>query len=128
MGVVHHSVYLVYFEEARSHYMRELGRDYASIEAAGLRLPVTEAGLRCNAALRYGQRVRVRLWIEENRSRRVKFRYEVSAAGGTAAKDGGDGAPVLATGYTCHVWTDETGRVTRIPESLKQLLDGDNKQ
>ena len=45
MGVVHHASYLVYFEEGRSHYMREMGSNYADIEASGFRLPVVEANL-----------------------------------------------------------------------------------
>lgn len=113
MGMVHHSAYLVYFEEARSHFMRQLGRDYAEIEADGLRLPVTETQLRYSGSLFYGQRARVRLWLEENRSRSLKFRYEVYAAGDDTLK---------VSGHTCHIWTDATGKVTRIPDSLKQLF------
>ncbi|MGI9250572.1 MAG: acyl-CoA thioesterase [Pseudohongiellaceae bacterium] len=113
MGVVHHSGYLVYFEEARSQYMRDMGHDYALIEKDGFRLPVTETQLRYSGSLYYGQRVRVRAWIEENRSRRLKFVYEVRS---------GDDDAVLVTGYTYHVWTDASGKVTRIPDSLMQLF------
>ena len=35
MGVVHHAAYLVYFEEGRSQYMRDIGSDYVDIEASG---------------------------------------------------------------------------------------------
>jgi acyl-CoA thioester hydrolase len=35
MGVVHHATYLVYFEEARSQYMRDICIDYGDIEASG---------------------------------------------------------------------------------------------
>ena len=116
MGVVHHSAYLVYFEEARSHYMRQLGHSYADIEAGGLQLPVTEAAVRYNGSLRYGQWVRIRVRLEENRSRRLKFAYEVCSR---------DDEAVLVTGHTCHIWTDAQGRVTRIPDDLRSLLDGE---
>lgn len=106
MGVVHHSVYLVYFEEGRSEYMRSLGGDYAEVETQGWRLPVTEAGMRVTGGRRYGERVRVRTWITESRSRRVSFAYEiVDPASGE----------VTATGTTRHVWTDAAGRVARRP-------------
>lgn len=113
MGVVHHATYLVYFEEGRSHYMRELGSDYAHIEASGYQLPVTEVNVRYVGSRRYGQRIRVRTWIEENRSRRVSFAYEVV--------DPDDGA-VLVTGLTRHIWTDANGQVVRVPDAWQKLF------
>ena len=113
MGVVHHANYLVYFEEGRSHYMRELGSDYADIEASGYQLPVTEANVRYVGSRRYGQRIRIRTWIEENRSRRVSFAYEV-----INPEDG----TVLVTGLTRHVWTDSEGQVVRVPEAWKKMF------
>ena len=113
MGVVHHANYLVYFEEGRSQYIRDLGSDYAEVEASGYQLPVTEAQLRYVGSRRYGDKIRVRTWIEENLTRRVTFRYEVVDT---------DSGSVLVTGYTRHVWTDAAGRVTRIPESWKRIF------
>lgn len=114
MGVVHHATYLVYFEEGRSEYMRRLGSDYALLEAGGHRLPVTEVGVRYVGSLRYGERVRIRTWVEENLSRRLTFAYEVvDAAAGSS----------LVTGFTRHVWTDADGNVTRMPASWSGLFD-----
>jgi acyl-CoA thioester hydrolase len=106
MGVVHHATYLVYFEEGRSHYMRAMDSDYAEIEAQGYQLPVTEVAVRFAGSLCYGQRVRIRTWIEENRSRQLTFAYEVVDADSRAS---------LVTGFTRHVWTDRKGHVTRQP-------------
>lgn len=113
MGVVHHANYLVYFEEGRSQYMRDLGSDYAEIEASGYQLPVTEAQLRYVGSRRYGDNIRVRTWIEENLSRRVTFRYEVIDP---------ESSDVLVTGFTRQIWTDAEGRVTRVPESWKLVF------
>ncbi len=110
MGIVHHSTYLVYFEEGRSQYMRDMGSDYAHVEKSGFQLPVTEAHVRFSGSLRYGQKVCVRTWIAESLSRRLTFAYEISA--------GGD-SEVLVTGFTRHVWTDNAGKVTRLPEIWK---------
>ncbi len=106
MGIVHHSTYFVYFEEGRSEYMRQMGSDYAHVEASGYNLPVTEAHVRFSGSLRYGQKVRVRTWIAESLSRRITFAYEITA---------GDGPEVLVTGITRHVWTDREGKVIRLP-------------
>ena len=112
MGVVHHANYLVYFEEGRSHYMREMGSDYAEIEASGYQLPVTETGIRYLGSLRYGDTVQIRSHVEESLSRRLKFSYEVTNLADQR---------VLVTGFTNHIWTDGAGKVTRAPEIWHQL-------
>lgn len=112
MGVVHHANYLVYFEEGRSHYMREMGSDYALIEASGYQLPVTEVGIRYIGSLCYGDRVQIRSHIKESRSRRLTFGYEV-----TNLIDN----KVLVTGFTCHIWTDMDGKVTRAPQTWDSM-------
>lgn len=112
MGVVHHATYLVYFEEGRSHLMREMGSDYAEIEASGFQLPVTEAAIRYVGSLRYGERVQIKCQIKENKSRRLTFCYEVANA--VASK-------ILVTGFTTHIWTDAEGKVTRAPLLWNQM-------
>ena len=113
MSVVHHAGYLVYFEEARSHYMRELGSDYASIENDGFRLPVSEVGLRYLGSLRYGDIVKVRAWVEENKSRRIRFAYAVCKQADES---------ILVTGFTQHIWTDHNGKVTCAPQRWVDMM------
>lgn len=110
MAVVHHASYIVYFEEARCHYMREQGSEYALVEADGFRLPVTEVQVRYVGSLVYGDRARVRTWISENKSRKLTFAYEIMSE---------KSDKVLVTGSTQHIWTDLEGRVTRAPARWK---------
>jgi len=113
MGVVHHAAYLVYFEEGRSQYMRDIGIDYADIEASGYQLPVCEISARFVSSASYGQRVRIRTWVVENRSRRVTFNYEVLLHGSDN---------ILVSGFTRHIWVNAQGGVTRSPETWSSLL------
>ena len=53
MGIVHHTSYIVYFEEGRSHYARQRGSDYASFERGGHYLAVTEVSARYIKPARY---------------------------------------------------------------------------
>ena len=46
MGIVHHSVYAVWFEQARTEYFREAGASYADMEAEGFAAPVLELNVR----------------------------------------------------------------------------------
>lgn len=113
MGVVHHANYLIYFEAGRSQYMRELGCDYAGLEAEGYQLPVTEVGVRYAGRLYYGQQITVQTWIESKRSRQLHFAYAVSA-------DSSDS--ILVRGFTRHIWTNRQGKVTSQPRQWRQLL------
>jgi len=91
MGLVHHSAYLIWFEEGRSQYMRACGADYAEIERSGALFAVAEAHARYEAPARYGDRVTVRTWVEEIRSRSITFGYAVYNA-----DTGQPGGPGLA--------------------------------
>lgn len=113
MGVVHHASYLVYFEAGRSHLMRTLDCEYAALEAQGFQLPVTEVGVRYVNSLRYGQDVRLVTSIAENRSRQMQFTYEVFAD---------DSQECLVTGFTRHVWTNQSGKVIRGPDQWFALF------
>jgi acyl-CoA thioester hydrolase len=114
MGVVHHAAYLVYFEEGRSHYMRSLGSNYADIEAAGFRLPVTEVNARYSSGARFGDVISLRTWLEESRSRQLTFSYELFC---------GDDPRRIVRGTTRHIWTDIAGNVTRAPDIWNRLLN-----
>lgn len=119
MGVVHHAAYLVYFEEGRSQFMRDIGSDYAIIEAEGYQLPVTELEVRYSGSLSYGEKVKIRTWVDENRSRRITFAYEVI--------DPMSGSK-LVSGFTRHIWTDRDGKVTRAPDYWNRLFNAADQQ
>lgn len=115
MGVVHHSVYIVWFEEGRSHYLRSWGSSYAEFEAGGYYLAVSEVEARYIAPARYGQQVTVRAGLESLRSRSISMLYEVAE---TAS------GSVLATGRTKHICINAQGQVVTIPEEWRLRLSG----
>ncbi|NLX11631.1 MAG: acyl-CoA thioesterase [Chloroflexi bacterium] len=116
MGIVHHSVYIIYFEEARSHYSRVRGADYADFERSGYWLTVAEVHARYHAPTRYAQQITARCWVEELKSRGVTFGYEiVDTASGK----------VHVTGQSKHVCIDHQGRVSRIPDWWASVLAAD---
>ena len=43
MGIVHHSNYIRWFEEARLDFMEKIGCSYAAVEASGIMIPVLSA-------------------------------------------------------------------------------------
>ncbi|MCB9451883.1 MAG: acyl-CoA thioesterase [Anaerolineaceae bacterium] len=114
MQIVHHASYIVYFEEGRSHYARQRGSDYASFERSGYYLTVSEVQARYIKPIQYDQRVIVRCWIEEMKSRTLTFAYEIVDASTQS---------VCVTGTTKHICITHDGRVTKIPEAWRAWMD-----
>ena len=110
MGVVHHSVYVVWFEVARTALCRETGHPYDEIEKKGYSLVVTGTSGRYLQPAHYGDTVLVDCHLSKLTSRTLHFEYQVLR-----------GDTVLATGTTDHVWVaNSTRRACRIPDFLRE--------
>ncbi len=117
MGVVHHANYLIYMEEGRTRLMEELGEPYHEVEARGWALVVRRAELRFRSSARFGDRIRVRTWVERIRSASVLFRYEIVHT---------EGERLLAEGSTELACVDTRGperRPTELPDEVRSALE-----
>lgn len=111
MGIVHHASHIVYFEEGRSNYARNRGSDYATFERSGHYLTVSEVHARYLRPARYGDRITVRCWIADMRSRTLTFEYEIVHA---------DSGETCVSGYSKHICITHDGRVTTIPDEWRR--------
>jgi acyl-CoA thioester hydrolase len=111
MGIVHHASYIVYFEEGRSNYARQRGSDYAAFEKGGHYLTVAEVRARYLKAAQYGQRLTIRCWIEEMKSRALTFAYEIAQT---------DTGEICVTGYSKHICITHDGQVARMPDEWRK--------
>ncbi len=108
MGIVHHASHIVYFEEGRSAYARARGASYADFERTGHYLVVAEVQARFIKAARYDQRLVVRTWVGEFKSRGVRFEYEIRAE---------VSGELLVTGTTRHICVTQEGHPARLPDA-----------
>jgi len=108
MGIVHHSAYLVWFEEARSALMRVQGTSYAQFEADGVSLAVSEVEMRFIAPAKYDQLITVECRLAEVKSRKMTFEYTVFNA---------QNGQKLTTGLTRHICINRSGATSRIPKA-----------
>ena len=100
MGVVHHSVYVVWFEAARIAWMDAVGMPYVEVAAVGRHFAVTGVQVEYRAPARFGDTVRVAATIAKLRSRHVSFAYRVTNAAS---------GELLVTGSTQHICVDLDG-------------------
>lgn len=110
-GIVHHSNYLVWFEEGRSHLLRELGLPYSEIEGAGYNIVVAEAEVKYRAPARFEDRVIIETRIARARGKLLEFRYSARASG-----------TLLAEGRTLHMILDRNLKPTSLPTAMLTRL------
>jgi acyl-CoA thioester hydrolase len=113
MGVAYHGRYLVWLDIARTEHLRDCGASYRELEAAGLRLVVSEASIRYRQPARFDDLVRIRCWVREVGSRRVAFGYAVERA-----EDG----RLLATATVSLLALDASLNLTTLPAEVRRVL------
>lgn len=77
MGIVHHSRYYPWFEQARTDWIKKTGLTYSAMERMGILLPLTETHCRYHYGLRYEDEVLITCRIEKLTVARIEFSYEV---------------------------------------------------
>lgn len=111
MGVAYHANYFVWFEVARTDWLRTFGVTYRDLEAEGLFLPVIDARCEYRHPARYDDDLRITATARQVSAVRLAFDYEIT--GPTAQ---------LAVGHTVHATLDRHGRPIRVPARIKELM------
>ena len=77
MGIVHHSNYIRWFEEARIEYMDFRGYPYSRMESEGVMIPVLGVDCKYKIPVKYGQSVVIRGKIDYFDGLRLNVSYEI---------------------------------------------------
>ncbi|HOA96525.1 acyl-CoA thioesterase [Acetivibrio saccincola] len=121
MGIVHHSNYPIWFEAARTDYIKKMGLPYSKIEERGFLLPLIELNCKYKSAAKYEDEIVVKTQLKKITYTRVTFYYEV-----IRKRDG----ELLTTGETMHVWTDKNLKPVNIKKhalDIYELLSKNNQ-
>jgi len=77
MGIVHHSNYPVYYEQARTEFLRSFGTTYKALEERGVMLPISEITMKFLRPARYDDVLTVRITLPELPAARLIFDHEI---------------------------------------------------
>ena len=110
MGIVHHSRYLPYMEEARVAYLRHIGHPYTEWREQGTDSAVLEVYVRYVKPLRFDDEFDVRVDLADVTRTTFQMSYLL-----TRDDD------VCATGVTAHGLLNAAGRPIRLPEWLVEI-------
>jgi acyl-CoA thioester hydrolase len=117
MGVVHHSVYPVWFECGRTEFIKHFGISYDELERLGLMLPLARLSCEYKSPIRYGETVLVKTRLLEATRARLVIGYEIYAE---------ERNVLCGKGVTEHAWTGTHLRPVNIakykPELYERLL------
>jgi acyl-CoA thioester hydrolase len=105
MGVVHHTVYPVWFEMGRTELLRSTGRTYRDMEAAGLLLAVVRLEVSYKQPARYDDQVQLRTTLTRIGAVKVEHSYELWR-----------GDDLLVTGSTTLACIGRDGKAQAMPE------------
>ena len=108
MGLLHHANYLIYFEQARTELLRQLGLTYKDLEDQGFLLVLTKVEVRYKSPARYDDVLTIHTTVERTTAVRIDHRYEVLCEGRLVAE---------ATSTLACVSRD--GRPQALPELLR---------
>ena len=93
MGIVHHSVYPIWYELARTDLSKQAGFPYSQMEAEGIMLPLVELNSKYYSSAYYDDELTVTDTVSKLTPVRIVFYYEVFRKNSDKP---------INTGYTVH--------------------------
>ncbi len=108
-GVVHHSVYPVWFELGRTELLRANKVAYNDLEAAGVFFVVAELNIKYRQAARYDEKLQLKTKCTAVTAGRVEHSYTLAR--------GGDGE-VVAEGSSVLACVSGEGKIGRVPKFM----------
>ncbi|WP_298767879.1 thioesterase family protein [uncultured Fibrobacter sp.] len=108
MGVVHHAVYPVWFEQARLDFFKSAGASYVDIEADGFTGPVLKLEVQYKRATHYGDFVDIESVLERTGVYHFRFKYKLFVEG-----------VLCATGSSLHCFLKDGKPTTELPKQVE---------
>ena len=107
MGIIHHSNYIRWFEEARIAFMDEKGYPYTRLESEGIIIPVLTAECEYRKMIHFGDTARIEVELEKFNGIKMFIGYRIYIEGSDE---------ICTVGHTSHCFLDKNNR----PVSMKK--------
>lgn len=114
MGIIHHSNYIRWMEDARIAYMDEMGFPYKKVEEAGIMSPVLSVQCDYRSMTYFGDRVAIEVKLKSFKGVKYTFSYVM--------RDAVSGE-VRAEGSSMHCFLKKDGHPANIRKELPALYE-----
>ena len=111
MGIVHHSVYALWYEIARMDFFGKMGFSFADMHTLGIDPPMVNLNMQYRAPVRYPGRVQVNTYIKSYAPKKIELVYQVLDGEG---KD-------VAGATSFHIWTGPNGKSLDLEQNLPEV-------
>ena len=115
MGVIHHSNYIRWMEEARVDMLNQIGYPYRRFEERGYISPVLHVDCEYKKSVKFDDEVNITIRLQE--AGRVKFtlRYDIYNLS--------EGGVLSASGTTTHCFLRKDGRPVLMDKEMKEFTE-----
>lgn len=115
MGIIHHSVYPIWFEVARTEYIKNFGISYKELEEKGIMMPLIGLEVKFIIPIYYDDDVLVEAFNKKISPAKMIFGYNVLKSGDKS---------LLASGTTTHGFVDsKTFKPVNFKKNMPELFD-----
>lgn len=122
MGIVHHSVYPIWYEAARTEAIKKIGMNYSTLERNGVMLPLVELNCKYNIPAEYEDVLTITVEIAKLTPARIVFHYQIFKNGIEKP---------INTGSTIHAWVGKDLKPINLkkqyPEIFEKILSALNQ-
>ena len=108
-GVVHHSVYPIWFEMGRTELLRVNGLAYSALEAAGFFFVIAEMELKYRRPALYDEKLELETVCSKVTAGKVEHKYRLTRPGDST---------LLTEGRTVLACISSEGKVRRVPKFM----------
>lgn len=112
MGIVHHSNYIRFFEEARVSFMDQVGYSYERLEREEIVSPVINVSCKFLHPLRFGDTARIAVRLTSVTKVKCSFAYDITDA---------DTGEIRARGTSEHGFITREGRPVILPKEKPEF-------
>lgn len=113
MGIIHHSNYIRWMEEARIDVLDQLGYPYRRFEEMGYMSPVLHAECDYKKSVRFGDEVKIIVSLQDFGKVKFTLRYDMYNMT--------EGGVLSASGTTTHCFLKKDGRPVMMNKEMKEF-------
>lgn len=122
MGIIHHSVYPIWYEQGRTDWCIEMDFPFHKIEELNIALPVININCNYKKSSRYGEVLFLYTNISFYSKTKLEFNYEIY----------NENNELINFGSSTHCWINDKGKPINIakthPEVFDMISQGANKK
>jgi acyl-CoA thioester hydrolase len=115
MGIIHHSNYIRWFEEARVDYLDKIGLPYAKLEAAGILIPVLAVNCEYLSPAVFDEQVQITVKMTNFTGVKMTIDYEIKGASSGILK---------VRGQSRHCFADASLKPIRLKRDFPDIYSG----